>query len=351
MSRALPYLGVIMALLIGVFAVALVNSAPLTEAPAATTIASPTPSAPDITTPATPATSSTPTPAPKKIVKQTSSGRNTALDAAVPTLIGALVNIICYVPPTSGLHSISASGIIIDPKGIILTNAHVAQYFLLADRGVSCSIRTGRPAVDRYTAAPIYISPLWIRANPTVLTEANPTGTGQYDFALLAVTASADSTPLPTSFPFEPLATEAPLPGTPVVIATYGAQTLASKQIQSNLYSTVVSGSIKEVFTFGKDTIDVLSVLGSAAAQEGSSGGGIADASGKLVATITTSAIEGDTSTRSLDAITATYIQAQFQRETGGPLNLLLAEPTATAVANFASQIPILEAVLTTHLP
>ena len=257
----------------------------------------------------------------------------------------------CYVPAGSSLHSISGSGVIVDPKGIILTNAHVAQYFLLADRGVSCTIRAGSPAADSYRAKLIFISPSWINANNALLTEAVPSGTGEHDFALLAITKSSTSTPLPSSFRFLPLATTPPRSSTPVVIASYGAQFLDPSQIQSALFPTVVFGSVKSVFTFATNTIDVLALGGSAAAQEGSSGGGIASASGELAGIITTSTISGDTSSRSLGAITSSYIRADYASETGEALNLLLAESTSTAITDFVSQIPALESTLTAHIP
>lgn len=275
---------------------------------------------------------------------------NLSLDATAPTLRAALVNIICYAPAGSAIRSMSGSGVFIDPKGIILTNAHIAQYFLLADRGVSCTIRSGSPAVSKYKAALIYISPSWIHANAKAITQEAPIGTGEYDFALVAVTGSATSASLPSSFPSLPLAQLPPAAGTPIVIASYGAQFLAASDVQSSLYPTVVFGSVKDIYTFVANTIDALSLGGSAAAQEGSSGGGITDATGTLIGTITTSTVEGATASRNLGAITASYIRAQYASETGSPLDLLLERDPATAVADFASRIPALEAVLTANI-
>lgn len=275
---------------------------------------------------------------------------NVSLDVTARALRGAAVNIICYAPAGSKLHSISGSGIFIDSKGIILTNAHVAQYFLFKDRGVSCSIRTGSPAVDAYDAELVYISPSWIHANATVVTQTLPVGTGEYDFAFLVVTKSVTATPLPSVFPFVPLSNFSPVQGAPVVIATYGAQFLESNQIQSALFPTIVFGSIKNIFTFTANSVDVLDLGGSAAAQEGSSGGGVADSSGALVGTITTSTVEGTTSTRSLDAITASYIRAQYAREMGSSLDMLLNEPVMTSIADFASQTALLESIIATYL-
>ena len=274
-----------------------------------------------------------------------------ALDISAAALRNALVNIICTVPAGSGLHSISGSGIFVDSKGIILTNAHIAQYFLLADRGVSCIIRSGSPAAVRYDARLLFISPAWIHANADILTEAAPSGTGEHDFAFLAVSGNATSAVSSPPFPFVPLATTPPPAGTPVVIASYGAQFLEPNQVQSALFPTLVFGSVKGVYTFGTNTIDVLALGGSAAAQEGSSGGGVADAAGNLVGTITTSTVQGSTTSRSLNAITASYIRADYASETGRALDLLLAGATSTEVSDFALKIPSLESVLTASLP
>ena len=380
MQRFAPYLGIVAALILGAILVAFSGSVTVSYAPApvvqtaSSTIAvEPGFSIPTISLPALPPVTDTTAavpPVPKKRVPVTpaptapapsatapvsaptppASSGNAGLDAAASTLRAALVNIICYAPAGGTLHSISGSGVFISSKGVILTNAHVAQYFLLADRGVSCTIRAGSPAADDYNAALIYIPSLWINTNASVLTQTAPSGTGEHDFALLAVTKSATSAALPSAFPFIALAEAPPSAGTPVVIASYGAQFLETAQVQSSLFPTIVFGSVKDVFTFGTNTIDVLALGGSAAAQEGSSGGGVADASGKLVGTITTSTVEGTTATRSLDAITASYIRSDYASDTGSALDLLLSKSTSSAIADFAPQMSGLESILTAHL-
>lgn len=272
-------------------------------------------------------------------------------DASSAALRSAIVNIVCYAPAGGPLRSISGSGVIIDPKGIILTNAHIAQYFLLADRGVSCYVRTGAPATSRYEAALMYIPRSWLIANAKVLTTQNPVGTGELDFALLAVTKSVTRDPLPESYPFVQLAFMPPKAGTLVTIASYGAQFLAGAQVQSALSPTVVFGSVKEIYTFASTTIDVLNLGGSAAAQEGSSGGGVSGGAGTLLGLITTSTTEGDTSTRSLDAITSSYVRTAYARETGMSLDTLFARSVDIVVADFAIEIPALESILTALLP
>ncbi len=299
------------------------------------------------------ATTTATTAVPKKVHKPrvTSNGRNAALDAVADTFINSLVNIICLAPRGSGLSSISGSGVIIDPKGIVITNAHVAQYLLLQNRGVICSVRTGRPASKRYGTEIVYISPSWVTANAAAITATNPVGTGQFDYALLAITDTADGSSLPPSFPFVQLATSEPSLGSAVLIGSYGAQFLDAKAILSELYSTLVTGSIQDVYTFGTNTVDILALGGSAAAQEGSSGGGVVDESGKLVGVLTTSTIEGDVSTRSLDAISATYIRRAYRAETDSIIDALLVKPIAESVQSFAPYLPTLEALLVKHLP
>jgi S1-C subfamily serine protease len=384
MSRIFELLGIVAAIIVGTLAVIFSGGVTVVRTPAISPTASSTLSVvPDFSLPplslpalepSAPAATSAPayvppvlkkkeTPPPAAVTPASApaakpvaapaplaSSGNIGLDASASLLRSALVNIICYAPAGSSLHSISGSGVIIDPKGIILTNAHVAQYFLLTDRGVSCAIRSGSPAADKYKAQLIYISPLWLRSNANVLTQTLPSGTGEYDFALLAVNKSVTDAALPAPFPSIPLAILPPPSGTPIVIASYGAQFLEANQVQSGLFPTVVFGSVKEVFTFDLNTIDVLSLGGSAAAQEGSSGGGVADASGSLVGTITTSTVEGATATRELDAITASYIRSEYASEMGRALDLLLAEPTAVSIADFAPHIPVLEAIITASL-
>ncbi|MEK7554293.1 MAG: hypothetical protein AAB517_02945, partial [Patescibacteria group bacterium] len=107
---------------------------------------------------------------------------------------------------------------------------------------------------------------------------------------------------------------------------------------------------VKDVFTFATNTIDVLALGGSAAAQEGSSGGGVSNINSELVGTITTSTTKGTTDTRKLDAITSSYIRAAYASETGNALDFLLAQPTATSISNFAPKIPALESIITAQL-
>src|ERR1700733_12332820 len=67
----------------------------------------------------------------------------------------AIVNIFCTANGDE-LSPISGTGIIVTSGGLILTNAHVAEYFLLRNyqrpNFLDCVIRTGSPATATYEA-------------------------------------------------------------------------------------------------------------------------------------------------------------------------------------------------------
>jgi hypothetical protein len=268
------------------------------------------------------------------------------LTAAGGKLLKSLVNIVC-VSSDPSIPSISGSGVIIDSRGIILTAAHVAQLFLLQDYlgpdKVECIVRTGSPARRAYLAEPIYVSPTWVSNNPTTLTTASPQGTGENDFALLAITDTATSTPLPNSFPAVSLAPDDPQQNEKVAIGSYGAQYLTAAQLNYSLYPILVFGSIGSRYTYGTNTVDVVSIIGSAASQEGSSGGGIVDGNGQLQGIITTSSIAGNLSDRSLNAITLSHIRRSYLADTGQNLDAVLQNNSLSAlVASFAAESKLL---------
>ena len=117
-----------------------------------------------------------------------------------------MVNIFCLSKRGVLVAPISGSGIIIDERVFILTNAHVAQYLLLKDflipGYIECFIRVGSPAQPRYKAEILTISSFWIEDNAKSLLEPNTPSTGENDYALLYITERTDPNALlPDSFP------------------------------------------------------------------------------------------------------------------------------------------------------
>ena len=125
--------------------------------------------------------------------------------------LAAIVNIYCTSITPTQIRTTTGTGFFIHPSGVILTNAHVAQFLLLENTGVfgdtSCIIRNGNPAAPRYHAELLYIPPAWVEANASLIDDKAPSGTGERDYALLYVTGGMDNEPLPSTFPALALAT------------------------------------------------------------------------------------------------------------------------------------------------
>lgn len=274
---------------------------------------------PKVVTPS-PTTTLNPPPAPPAAVATTTTPAPSSSSDTLKTLSESIVNIIC-IAHDGTLRSISGSGVIIDSRGLILTVAHVAQSTLLQEyRGtdkVSCTVRTGSPAKSMYTARPVYVSEAWLKANSTTLISSQPTGTGEHDYAVLAITGSVTNAPLPGAFPAVALNITPPKIGDTVYIGTYGAQGLTSAQVRSELYPTLVSSTVQDRYTFDSNTVDVLAIAGSAASQTGSSGGAVVNSSGELVGMVTTSETSGPVASREMRSISTNYILRSYEAETG----------------------------------
>lgn len=259
----------------------------------------------------------------------------------------ALVNIICTTLRSGLFEPLSGSGVVIDPKGVILTNAHVAEYFLLKDYFVpdfvQCVIRTGEPARNRYKAKLLYLSPLWIEANYKKIRIAEATGTGEHDFAFLLITESVnpETLPLPKEFPALEMdfTNETLREKNQVLAAGYPAGFLSGINIQKEFYpssSVVTTGG---VFTFRGKTPDIFSIGGSLLAQQGSSGGAVVSNAGSLIGLIVTSSSAPTTGERDLHAITPSHIAQSFKQDAGRDIRELFAGDLAETAESFNTNV------------
>ena len=237
----------------------------------------------------------------------------------------ALVNIYCS-SQTGSVRPISASGILIDPRGVILTNAHVAQYILLASDprvNLSCVARMGSPARAQWRMEVLYLPPIWIEENADNIRAARPTGTGKYDYALLRITQSVVGSPVPESgLPYLVPDVRDAIGFTedPVLVVSYPAEFLAGLATQAELYPVTTITTIKELLTFGVKSVDAISVGGVIGAQSGSSGGGIVNAWARLIGILTTTSEGETTSERDLRGITLSYIDRDLKERSGSSI-------------------------------
>ncbi len=270
----------------------------------------------------------------------------------------ALVNILCTTKTGGSLKPITGSGSIIDPRGVIITNAHVAQYFLLEDYLVkdfiSCTIRTGSPASPAYKAKLLYLPPAWIEKNAAKIKEQSPLGSGQHDYALLYITGSAnpDGTityPLPYLEP--DVAFDQAELDHPVLLAAYPAELSGSILAQTSLSTVSSLGIIKEAFYFSTTTvskIDLFSLGGTILAQSGSSGGAVvSQEDGKQIGIIVTSTDAKTTAEKNLRAITLSHVNRSFEQNQGqNLLDFLKGDPESLLKQFEEKDFPRLKEIL-----
>lgn len=250
-----------------------------------------------------------------------------------------IVNILCT---TKGgeLSPISGTGVLVGSQGLILTNAHLGQYFLLKDFRqkdfIECVARTGSPAYPKYHLELVYISPTWVANNKTLLKEQNPLGTGENDFAFLRITDSIDGTALPDKFPYLAMDIREVIGvGEPVLLASYPAGFLGGLSILQDLSITTAITNVADLFTYKDRTIDLISVPGTVVSQKGSSGGAVVDGGATLIGIISTSSNGDTTSQRDLRAITLAYINRDLQSELGVTLAQFVSQDMAAFAKKF----------------
>lgn len=298
-----------------------------------------------------------------KILLENSSYQQAAVAGAVAqnTLatdpFDALVNIFCTYTYDNMTHVVTGTGYLIASDGIVLTNAHVAQFLLL--EGIlgrtKCVIRTGNPAVATYDVALLYISPAWIIKNANLITTESPKGTGERDYALLYVTGGLNNQPIPRTFKTLPLNTT-PLAHqvqhAPVSVFGYPAETLfKTDSAKAALVPRRATTTIEELFTFGSKQADVFTIAGTAVGEQGASGGPIVNQDGQAIGLISTRGDDASFGSGSLRAITLSYIARTYAEETGTSFTQGLSGDLPLRAKLFREMIvPVLQTLLKEEL-
>lgn len=257
----------------------------------------------------------------------------------------AIVNILCSTASDSLLKPISGSGVIIDPRGIILTNAHIGQYFLLRDypskNSVDCVVRMGSPARPLYHAQLIYLPPAWIDTNASQVIAEHGVGTGQDDYAFLQISGSTDPAgKLPSIYPSIGMSGQTPDTGDGILIAGYPAGFLDGITIEKSLYPTSAFTAVGQLYSFDKSSnVDVISLGGTVVAQGGASGGAAVRVyDGRLTGIIATATTGSTTASRDLRAITVEHLDRSLRAYGKGGLVAFLSSDMWIEAADFAAK-------------
>jgi hypothetical protein len=262
----------------------------------------------------------------------------------------ALVNILCKYHADGGTLTTTGSGVFIDTKGVILTNAHVAQFLLLSEapEDAECIVRQGSPATPRYRAELLYLSPLWVGANAQEIDAQTPTGTGEYDYALLFVTEAVEGD-LPKEFPALRFDTSSRQPGEleDLRSAGYPAASFAAHGASAQLRPVVDETTLVRRFTFGSGSPDLISMSGSSVGEHGSSGGPVLDGDNTVIGLIVTEGNPERDGARSLRALTLSYVDAAIKEEAGFGLDAMLKGDIKKRAAIFTNALaPVLTELL-----
>jgi hypothetical protein len=238
--------------------------------------------------------------------------------------INALVNIFCTFTTSEYIRTTTGTGFFIDPDGVIITNAHVAQFLLLEETNelgdATCTVRAGDPATPKYQAELLYLPPAWVQDNANVMHEDKPLGTGERDYALLYISESVDNSPLPALFPalsFNSDLLPVSIKNKAVLAAGYPAGSLYTDGPSAELTPLKASSSISELYTFGSNYADVFSIRGSVVGAEGASGGPVLNDNNEVIGVIVTRGDDTIDGEGSLRAITLSHIDRTIQEETG----------------------------------
>ncbi len=234
------------------------------------------------------------------------------------------VNIFCTIRNGNTIEYITGSGAIIDPKGVILTNSHVAQYVLISDylntSNRNCVARTGSPAKNTYNIKVLYISSAWVKNNIHTISEEAPQGTGQSDYAFLYITGYTNG-PQTNSYPFIPLGKDNLNSGDQIKVYGYPAGSANGNYVKNSLSKVTDTSTISDIYSFtGDQATDLIISPSEKIAERGSSGGPIVE-NGYVEGIITTSL--QNNGTKSFSAITGEYINRDLQSNAGFSLNTL----------------------------
>jgi len=240
------------------------------------------------------------------IEKKEESLPNTSNFVISNTAYNAVVNIVCLERINNSLSVITGSGIIISPKGTILTNGHVAQHLLnQKNENMDCEVKHPNNPSMNYRVTVLYIPNIW-KGNKMLNLQH---GTGENDYAFLSIVGPGPTGKIPDSFPYiSPITSSGGIKvGNDILMLGYPSKNSGVYKIDTNLPLITDTSLITDVFTFNKISKDIFSSGVSPVAKQGSSGGAVVDEGRLLGLIVTTNAHESGGNI--LNAISLSYIK------------------------------------------
>ena len=254
-----------------------------------------------------------------------------------PAWSNTVVNLFCMDRYGGYSYSGGGSGVIIDPRGIILTSAHVVwPYFIFSEWPnpslYQCTVRLGTPAKPMYTARLLYVPPQFAKTNFDLLYDYQREDKyvyGEHDYALLMITGRTDpSEKLPATFPYLPVYTGPVLgEGSFIFDVGYPAGYLGGMTMQTSLGQAASPTRIYQRRSIkGTTDINLFSYLGDIAGQAGSSGGPVIKAGGEVAGlNAFVDDFASNTHEQILIALSTNYINTRLKEDTGYSLSEFLA--------------------------
>ena len=266
-----------------------------------------------------------------------------------PAWKDAVVNLFCTDMNDGGV--MSGSGVIIDPRGVILTNAHVAADHIFgewpAKKLNNCVVRTGSPAYPLYRARIVYMPKQFVAEmveSQYVPEGENATTYGIRDYTLMYITEPiSETTKMPAAFPYIPISAQPTLKaGERVYLIGYGANFLGYEALVKALSQIATSSIVTRQAALAKRTTpDALLFNGNLAAQHGSSGGAVIGSDGTVTGLLTFFVSDTGISTNDkvLAAISSEYILNDFKAETGMTMQAYLDGDLARKAQDYLAKV------------
>lgn len=238
-------------------------------------------------------------------------GKTSPAPSVSPTarIQNSIANIFCKTQNGNAISVVTGSAVIVNPLGVAVTNAHVAQYALIEKyfkgtqgKTMNCYGRIGSPASGTYKLDVLYISPNWIRKNSRNIIDPNFTETGEDDLAIIRLIPTTNK-----PFSYTNISDDTLRAASNIYIGSYPALELRDKGLNAALYGRYEQNTVRQIdYYFSSKPI--FETNPSSMGQAGSSGGGIFDTKGNLAGTIALIIQNSNSSTPYIRGLTVDHI-------------------------------------------